>query len=322
MPNLSVLEFFHGIGGLRVGLENAAEDLGGNIHCDVLAAFDISSLCAETYDLNFGPGRTVQKDVKSLSDSFFARSPADLWIMSPPCQPYTVRGKELDTRDPRAAGLLRLMAYLESAAASLPRGILLENVPGFVSSGSLAQVRQVLLSRGYQLQEHELCPTNFGVPNRRRRFYLLAVRGGRFEQQALNTETLERPPPLSNFLDGASDSGYFDSTYALPGHYQRYASALDVVRPTSTESDCFTGAYGRFAKGSGSVLDCGDHGQRLFSSREITRLHCFPAGYTYPDSVKEQKRYQLIGNSVNVRVVTELSRSLLQAVAKPCGNRG
>jgi hypothetical protein len=55
---------------------------------------------------------------------------AHLWLMSPPCQPYTRLGKQLDTQDPRAKGLLHLVSLL-SELPTPPLYVFLENVQGF-----------------------------------------------------------------------------------------------------------------------------------------------------------------------------------------------
>ena len=55
---------------------------------------------------------------------------AHLWLMSPPCQPYTRLGKQLDTQDPRAKGLLHLASLL-SELPTPPLYVFLENVQGF-----------------------------------------------------------------------------------------------------------------------------------------------------------------------------------------------
>mmetsp|Transcript_30320 Transcript_30320/g.116286 ORF Transcript_30320/g.116286 Transcript_30320/m.116286 type:complete len:271 (-) Transcript_30320:2159-2971(-) len=263
--------------------------------------------------------RTFTRDVKSLPDSFFIENRSDLWMMSPPCQPYTKRGKELDSADPRAAGLKRLTNVLRTCpSAVLPYGILLENVPGFESSHSLSELQDSLRIRGFSFVKRELCPTQFEIPNRRKRFYLVAVKSSK--SAVLGTAC--DPPgqhterPLEEFLVGDPERDYYDEEYKLPAHYLRYQAALDVVTRSSTESDCFTGAYGRYAKGSGSVLRCGSHGMRLFSSKEITRLHDFPGLFEYPQHISELKRYQLVGNSVNVKVVAALSKDLLSAAAR------
>ncbi|KAL7558517.1 hypothetical protein ACA910_008113 [Epithemia clementina (nom. ined.)] len=77
-----------------------------------------------------------------------------------------------------------------------PEWILLENVQGFVSS----QVRQVLLATlhrcGYSWQEYLLSPIQIGIPNHRKRYYILCEASDRFfVRQPLPTQEQQQLPP-------------------------------------------------------------------------------------------------------------------------------
>lgn len=79
------------------------------------------------------PRATAQATAASLDELR-----ADLWLLTPPCQPYTTttNARRRDTADPRAASLLRLLSpgHGLPAMAAPPARLLLENVPGFVGS--------------------------------------------------------------------------------------------------------------------------------------------------------------------------------------------
>lgn len=51
---------------------------------------------------------------------------------------------------------------------------------------------------------------------------------------------------------------------------------------------------------------------RFFSPEEISKLMSFPSTFTFPDSVNEKQRYKLLGNSINVAVVSELINLMIQ----------
>merc|ERR1719325_178636 len=102
---------------------------------------------------------------------------ADLWLLSPPCQPFTRTGKKMDVKDSRNAALLRLLDALPSLAAP-PRALLLENVPEFVGSQMHGRLQQALQQCSFtEVEELVLDPRDFGFPNTRRRFYCLALQG-------------------------------------------------------------------------------------------------------------------------------------------------
>ncbi|KAL1415965.1 hypothetical protein MTO96_028555 [Rhipicephalus appendiculatus] len=53
---------------------------------------------------------------------------------------------------------------------------------------------------------------------------------------------------------------------------------------------------------------------RYFTPREVARLMCFPEHFAFPTELKPRHQYQLLGNSVNVRVVRALLDYLLDDV--------
>ncbi|KAF2368392.1 S-adenosyl-L-methionine-dependent methyltransferase [Trinorchestia longiramus] len=111
----------------------------------------------------------------------------DLVTMSPPCQPFTRQGLQLDISDSRSKPLAHILLLL-STVHHLPAMLLLENVRGFENSAARAEVIQVISQRGYLWQEFLLCPSQLGVPNSRLRYYLIAV---------LSSTSSELPSPES-----------------------------------------------------------------------------------------------------------------------------
>jgi tRNA (cytosine38-C5)-methyltransferase len=98
---------------------------------------------------------------------------------------------------------------------------------------------------------------------------------------------------------------------------------------------CFTKSYSRYLEGTGSVFcsvtrdelnkkiaeieeNQGDMNLkkalklRFFTSKEVARLMSFPPNFSFPDSVNEKQRYKLLGNSINVSVVSELIKLMFQ----------
>ena len=82
---LRVLELFAGIGG-------AAEAFQGLADAQVVAAIDHDEAAHLTYRANFSHP-ALRLNLASIRFNRLASLEADLWWMSPPCQPFTVRGR-------------------------------------------------------------------------------------------------------------------------------------------------------------------------------------------------------------------------------------
>lgn len=303
---LRVLELYCGLGGCAAGLEPAVAAGAA----EVVAAVDVNRLALDAYRHNF-PHPAVAATVESLDAARLRRWDADLWWLSPPCQPFTRRGLRRDDDDPRAATFL---AVIDRVAEVRPRYLALENVPGFRGSRVHGRLLRTLERAGYgAVREGILCPTELGVPNRRRRFYLVAARGelrdGGIPGGDADSPAPETPPatPLADHLDREPSP----ELAVDPELARRYRGALHVVRADdpAAVTTCFTSAYGRSPVRSGSYLDTGD-GLRRFAPAEILRLLGFPRRYALPAGLRLENGWRLAGNSLSVAAV----RAVLAAV--------
>ncbi|KAG0362390.1 C-5 cytosine-specific DNA methylase [Podila minutissima] len=283
MAEIHALEFFSGIGGLHHGFN--ASGISGK----VLESFDMNQQANDTYKLSFGKN-PVSRGIDRLTVKDIEKYNANCWLMSPPCQPYTRGGKLLDLEDNRAKPLLHLLDQLEKMTKP-PTYLFLENVKNFETSRSRERLVQLLHKMGYVFRECLLAPFNFGVPNDRLRYFLMARLRSTFEHGASNREAeaedqsttevfdaekepiytawpfpafVENPknevaqhsftiPEISQFLDN-DESQVKD--YLLPRQLimERPNFRFDVLRPSSNRSSCFTKAYGSHHVASGGGL--------------------------------------------------------------------
>ncbi|XP_034366876.1 tRNA (cytosine(38)-C(5))-methyltransferase isoform X2 [Arvicanthis niloticus] len=132
---------------------------------------------------------------------------------------------------------------------------------------------------------------------------------------------------LKDFLEDDDTDQYL----LPPKLLLRYALLLDIVKPTSRRSMCFTKGYGSYIEGTGSVLQTAEDVQiediyksladlppdekiaklsmlklRYFTPREIANLQGFPPEFGFPEKTTVKQRYRLLGNSLNVHVVAKL----------------
>eukprot|EP00388_Colpodella_angusta_P006152 GDKJ01018432.1.p1 GENE.GDKJ01018432.1~~GDKJ01018432.1.p1 ORF type:complete len:429 (-),score=77.37 GDKJ01018432.1:50-1204(-) len=127
------------------------------------------------YKHNFGIepcNKSIEQATKQILDG-----KADLWLMSPPCQPYTRAGLKNDEKDRRSSGLLSLIETWGSLS-NPPSAAFLENVKGFEDSIAHTRLLKMLHARGYSTEEFLASPTHIGIPNSRVRYYLIAYLSG------------------------------------------------------------------------------------------------------------------------------------------------
>lgn len=173
MQCLNVLELCAGAGGQAIGLERAGFAHAGLVDNDEHA-------CA-TLRTNRPDWNVIEGDLREFDASGFRG--VDLVAGGVPCPPFSVAGKQLgpdDSRDlfPTA---LKIIEIVKPAVA------LIENVPG-LASARFAEYRKGLAHKlwqlGYEVEWQILNACQYGVPQLRPRFVLVAFRrkySGRFE---------------------------------------------------------------------------------------------------------------------------------------------
>jgi tRNA (cytosine38-C5)-methyltransferase len=164
------LEFYCGVGGLHYALLRARPD------ATVAAAFDLNPHACDTYAFNFGDAaRPIARNLASYPAASIDAHAASLWLLSPPCQPFTRQGAKRDVDDGRAESFLRLLDVVPTLA-NAPSHLLVENVVGFERSETRDALLATLRAMGYTTRERMLSPRQFGVPYSRPRYFCLAKR--------------------------------------------------------------------------------------------------------------------------------------------------
>ncbi|MGH6827267.1 DNA cytosine methyltransferase, partial [Methyloceanibacter sp.] len=182
-PKPTAIGLFAGAGGLDTGLQAAG--------FRIALAVERDAICCATLRANHG-WKVVEKDLvdttpqELLKAGKLRRRQVDLISAGPPCQPFSKSANWAPTgvrrlRDPRSATLHNLMDLIGHV---LPRCVLIENVEGFrrgglrLVSAGLRQINRVA-GTSYRASWTILNAADYGVPQKRRRFFLVAFRDGR-----------------------------------------------------------------------------------------------------------------------------------------------
>jgi DNA (cytosine-5)-methyltransferase 1 len=189
------IDLFAGVGGLALGFEKAAFEVGSSLVC--VAAVDTDSRALEVYAKNHETVEAVAQSVASLVDfqvrgegahARFLYEPelvgsavetfkeqVDVVLAGPPCQGHSSLNNSTRGNDPRNRLYLTVPAVAVACGATT---VVIENVPGVVRSrGNVVDTAARLLEdAGYELTTGQLAADSLGWPQTRKRYFLVARR--------------------------------------------------------------------------------------------------------------------------------------------------
>jgi len=328
---VKILDIFCGCGGGSLGFAFAVRDTG--LECDIVG-IDIDRDACLTFQKN-RVGQAIMADAR-FPPIRMHRGLFDVIIGCPPCQGFTrMRGKP-NPDDPRN----RLVStFLEWIKVIRPRYVMFENVPWIHGSNYHQCLEKGLKACGYKYDSKILDAAQFGVPQRRKRFVLVASRGWKpklpettHASPVTVREAIGDLPPLGNGMayqampnhrcmrhskkvlerikmipmDGGSRSS-LPRELTLPCHWRNKGHSdvygrlhWDNVAPTLT-SGCTNPSKGRFIH---------PRQNRAITPREAARLQTFSDQFIFHGNFFSVSRQ--IGNAMPVKFAKHIANPLLQ----------
>ena len=337
---IKAIDFFCGAGGLTRGLLDAG--------IMVEAGLDNDSRVRKTYEENNQPSRFITADIKNVDIhalreelNILPHEPS-LYAACTPCQPFSTLNT-MHAQDGRKSLLLDFASIVEQAP---PDYIIVENVPGLGNAFGeeiFSVFKNILANCGFQIDAAKLDAKEYGVPQTRKRFILVASRHGPPRLPSQTTpkrfttvgDSIRRFPAISHG-DQSADYKNHVARKLLP-HHLRIVEAVPAnggsrrdVKDTSILLKCHQknpkahkDVFGRMSwdlPAPTLTCRCTDvycgrfthpEQHRGMSLREAAALQTFGDDYEFfGDSILEQARQ--IGNAVPVRLAKLLGDSILQ----------
>jgi DNA (cytosine-5)-methyltransferase 1 len=193
---MRAVDLFCAAGGMSLGLKTAARSIG--VGMDVVLAADADADALRIYAANHGPSMAAMADVQSLvsyqvsgragSAKWGTRpclidphmrgflDPIDVVIAGPPCQGHSNFNNKTRREDSRNLLYVTTAAFAVAAGARL---CIIENVPDVLLDRYevVETTRTLFLNGGYAVSDAVLSANDYGVGQRRRRHFLIAVKG-------------------------------------------------------------------------------------------------------------------------------------------------
>lgn len=236
---MAVVSLFSGCGGLDFGMEAAGWEVVYRNDFDRHACNTLRLNCRGKIEC--APIEEISvEDVRHVVGT--GKDSVDLIIGGPPCQPfsksaYWSHGDTLRLKDPRANTLDEFFRFIEELR---PRAFLLENVHGINYSGKeegfqflIQRIREINRRTGtnYRPSWRVLNAADYGVPQFRVRFFMVALRDGR---------EFAFPLPTHGDVD-TGNAPLFDIGLAP---YVTAWEALDGIQPDPKEKLAVGGKWG------------------------------------------------------------------------------
>ena len=295
---MRTVDLFCGCGGMSLGFANAG--------FDICAAYDNWDLALEVFSEN----HDVEVHNIDLEDSetaarHIAAYRPQVIIGGPPCQDFSIAGPR---KEKKRANLT--VSFAQIVAILKPRFAVMENVYSIEGSRSLRKAVDVLHRAGYGLTPRVIDASLTGVPQKRRRFFLLAGLGMSDEAFGLELDAnlAKKPMTVADYFGDTLGTTFY---YAHPRNYKRRA-IFSIYEPSTTirrVNRPIPENYKRHPADKAGVSD----GVRPLTTRERARLQTFPESFVLRGSKAHQEH--LIANAVPVKLAEYVGQAVLRTMS-------
>lgn len=328
---LKSIDLFAGIGGIRMGFDNA---FGDNIKTVFVSEFD--EYACKTYKANFDDPFDISGDITKINEKDI---PAfDICLAGFPCQAFSLAGKHQGfddnykgmTRGTLFQDVVRICDYHK------PKVIFCENVKGLTihdKGRTFKVITKAFEQIGYTLWYKILNSKDFGVPQNRERIYIVAFRNDIAPESFTFPTKTDDSKKISDILQDAPipTKYYLSDVYVqtLRNHKDRHAAKGNGFGYEIRDMDGIAGAIvcGGMGRERNLLIDHREHSMvptthikgsvntediRKMTPREWARLQGFPDSFKLP--LADTHLYKQFGNSVTVPVIEAIAHKIKEVL--------
>ena len=296
-----VLDLFAGAGGLALGFESAGfETLG----------FEMDKDCVATYSTNL-----IGKVEQRLLGVQTEYPKVDIIIGGPPCQPFSVRGRQDGLNDIRNG----FPAFIAAVEKAQPEIWMFENVRGLMYKNKfyLYQILRQLADLGYHITYRLLNTSHYDVPQTRERVVVVGARKNHYRFPDRNKVVRTAGEAISDLINQEVANPRF-LTVSMDEYIARYEAASHCITPRDLHLDrpARTLTCRNIAAPTSDMhrVKLADGRRRQLTIREAARLQSFPDWFEFTGS--ETSQFYQIGNAVPPLFAYALAQSFISYLDK------
>lgn len=293
---MKAIDLFAGCGGLSLGLSLAG--------IQILEAYEFWEPAVNVYRRNF-THPVLNLDLSNLSDyqiEHIKKLRPDIIAGGPPCQDFSSAG----ARNENAGRADLTITFAELISKIKPLYFIMENVNLISKSTILDKAKSVFKKENYGLSEVILDASFYGVPQNRKRYFLVGELGG--EDSAIEKYLLSgKSDKRMTIKDYLGNSLGVDFYYRHPRSYSRRAIfSIDEPSPTVRGVNRPIPSNYKFHEG--------DRTHNIEKVRPLTTIErsyiqTFPKEFIFQGTKTDLE--QMIGNAVPVNLAKHIGHSLI-----------
>jgi len=294
---MKVIDLFAGCGGLTLGFQQAG--------FDVIAAFDHWQPAIDVYKANFKhPIFDVDlTEIKNYAP--FSQWNPDMIIGGPPCQDFSSAGKR---NEDNGHGSLTI-SFAEIVCRVRPQWFVMENVERIITSEKLKLVKALFKEAGYGLTESILDASLCGVPQIRKRYFLIGLLEGddQILEYYIAKNMRQTQMTLHDYFGSSLGIEYY---YRHPRSYAR-RGIFSIHEPSPTVRGVNRPIPKDYKKHDGDPTD--DFSKvRPLTTEERSYVQTFPKNFVWTGTKTEKE--QMIGNAVPVKLAEFVARCIKEFI--------
>lgn len=302
---MKAVDLFAGWGGFTLGAEQAG--------AEVVWAANHWPAAVAAHAANHPRVEHVCQDLRQAD---WTSLPAfDLLLASPACQPHSRASQPKRRARKHDADRATAWAVTDCADATEPRAIIVENVPGFMGWRLYPEWRATLVKLGYHVDERLEIATDYGVPQRRERLFIVCTRRA---ISKLRPTRRGDEPAFGPCIDWAAP-GWKLISAAKPGAAARMRKAQERTGPRCLVQHT-TGHRGVPFSEPIRTITTADHwvivwddSYRGLTIPEYARGMGFPDGYRWPAEVSRRSTIRGLGGAVPPPMARGVIADVLEA---------